>query len=64
MANYTNYDVTLTEGQIRKIKSSYDNGSAVTIRISKKDLSGNIKIPLTQTQINKIKNLHLELTCV
>jgi hypothetical protein len=55
MTNYTPYGVTLTEGQIQKIKSAHDNDREITIRISKKNLSGNMNIPLTQTQINKIK---------
>ena len=52
---YTNYGVTLTNGQIKKFKSALDIGTDVTIRISKKNLSGNIMLPLTQTQINQIK---------
>jgi hypothetical protein len=54
MTNYTNYRVTLTNGQINKLKSAHKNGTDVTIRISKKG-DGNINLPLTQTQINKMK---------
>jgi len=53
--NYTMYGLTLTKGQIQKIKSALDNDRAVTIRIPKKNLSGRLKLPLTQTQINKIE---------
>ena len=55
MTNYTSYGVTLTKGQMQKIKSAHDNDREVTIRISKKNFSGSTKLPLTQTQINKIK---------
>ena len=56
MAEYTQFGVTLSENQIRKIKSAHDNNRDVTIRISKQNLSGNMNLPLTQTQIKKIKN--------
>jgi hypothetical protein len=52
---YTSYGVTLTTGQIRKIKKSHDNGLDVTIKIPKGNLKGNDKLYLTDTQINKIK---------
>jgi hypothetical protein len=55
LAKYTSYGVTLTVGQIRKIKKSHDNGLDVTIKIPKGNLNGNDKIYLTETQINKIK---------
>ena len=55
MTNYIPYGVTLTKGQIQKIKSAHDNDREVTIRILKKNFSGSTKLPLTQTQINKIK---------
>ena len=55
MTNYTPYGVTLTKGQIQKLKNTYDSDTDATLRISKKDLSGPNKLPLTQTQINKIR---------
>ena len=55
MAEYTNFGVTLSKNQIRKLKSAHDKDIEVTIRIAKKNLSGNMNIPLTATQINKIR---------
>ena len=70
MTNYTNFGVTLSQYQMRKIKSAYKKGISIIIRISKnnlsgkillakriakKNLSGNMNIPLTDPQINKIK---------
>ena len=55
MSRYTSYGVTLTKGQCQKIKRAYDNNRDVTIRISKKYLSGDTKLPLTETQINQIR---------
>src|SRR5579863_9432439 len=52
---YTLYGVTLTIGQIRKIKKGHDKGLDVTIKIPKGNLSGNDKLYLTESQINKIK---------
>ena len=52
---YTSYGVTLTVGQIRKIKKAHDNGLDATIKIPKENLSGNDKLHLTASQINKIK---------
>ena len=51
---YTSYGVTLTTGQIRKIKKAHDNRLDVTIKISKENLSGNDKLYLTESQINII----------
>ena len=55
MTNYTNNGVTLTNGQIKKIKHAADKDCDVTIRISKKNLVGKSMLPLTETQINRIK---------
>ena len=52
---YTPYGVTLTAGQIRKIKKAHDTRLDVIIKISKRNLTGNDKIYLTESQINKIK---------
>ena len=54
MAKYTSYGLSLTEGQIRKISNACDKGREVTIRIPKKSLSGSNRLPLTQTQVNKV----------
>ena len=52
---YTSHGVTLTAGQIKKIKKAHDNRLDVTIKINKGNLSGNDKLYLTESQINKIK---------
>jgi len=57
LANYTSYGVTLTAGQIKKFKKAHHNRLDVTIKLSKENLNGNEKIYLTETQINKIKNI-------
>lgn len=55
MTIYTKFGVTLSEGQIKKIKRAIDRDTDVTILILKKNLLGNNFLPLTPTQINKIK---------
>jgi hypothetical protein len=52
---YTPYGVTLTVGQIKKIKNAHNKKLNVTIKISKQNLTGNDKLHLTELQINKIK---------
>ena len=52
---YEPYGVTLTVGQIQKIKKAHNNGLDVNIKISKANISGNDKLYLTESQINKIK---------
>ena len=56
VAKYTSYGVTLTAGQIKKIKTAHDTRLGVTIKILKRNLKGNDKIYLTESQINKIKH--------
>src|SRR6266536_1715013 len=55
MKEYKKYGVNLSIELIKKIKSAYDKGTNVTIRVSKENLHGDHKLPLTKTQINKIK---------
>ena len=44
----------LTDGQIKKIINAANKRTSVTIRLSKKNLDGSHKFPLTQSQINRI----------
>jgi hypothetical protein len=44
----------LTDGQIKKIINAANKQTSVTIRLSKKNLDGSHKFPLTQSQINRI----------
>src|SRR5271170_5568941 len=55
MTEYHDYGVNLSKGQEKKIDNAYKNGSGVTSRLTKLNLQGKHRLPLTQTQINKIK---------
>jgi len=55
MTEYYNHGVNLSKGQAKKIAIAHKKESGVTIRLSKANLNGNINLPLTQTQIKKIK---------
>ena len=55
MTEYHQYGVTLSEGQAKKICNAHKKGTGVIIRLAKLNLQGDHKLPLTQTQINKIK---------
>ena len=55
MTEYHQYGVNLSKGQADKICNAHKKGTGVTIRLTKLNLQGDHKLPLTQTQINKIK---------
>src|SRR5271157_454705 len=55
MTEYQMYGINLSKGQIQKIKTGAKNHREVKIRLSKNNLQGNHKVPLTQRQINKIQ---------
>src|SRR5271170_3196091 len=55
MTEYHQYGVTLSEGQAENIYNAHKKGTDVTIRLTKINLQGEYKLPLTHTQINKIK---------
>ena len=55
MTEYQNYGVNLSKGQAKKIVDANKKGGNAIIRLSKANLHGDFKLPLTQTQINKIK---------
>jgi hypothetical protein len=46
--------LSLTNNQIKKIINAANKQTSVTIRLSKKNLDGSHKFPLTQSQINRI----------
>jgi hypothetical protein len=54
MTEYYLHGLSLTDGQIKKLISSAKRQSSVTIRLSKDNLSGSHKLPLTKSQINRI----------
>jgi len=55
MTEYYKHGVNLSDGQKNKIINASKKGIGTTIRLSKNDLNGSFELPLTQTQINKIK---------
>jgi len=55
MTEYHDYGVNLSKGQAKKIYNAYKKGTGATIRLVKLNLQGDHKLPLTPTQINKIK---------
>jgi len=56
MGDYQNFGVNLTPGQAKKIVTAHKNKTGCVIRLSKSNVHGDYKLPLTQTQINRIKN--------
>ena len=55
MTKYYPYGVSLSEGQLEKLSRAYNNNSAITIRLDRKELSGPHELMLTKTQINKLR---------
>jgi len=53
---YIAYGVSLSESQINKIKNAVEKNSATSIYLTKKNLHGDHKLPLTQSQVNKLNN--------
>jgi hypothetical protein len=55
MTEYHNYGVNLSKGQAKKLWNARKKETATTIELSKNDLVGNYKLPLSKIQLNKIK---------
>src|SRR5271156_5271847 len=55
MTEYHMYGVNLSKRQIEKMDHAANKRREVKIRLSKNNLQGDHKLPLTQRQINKIK---------
>ena len=55
MSNYTEYGVTLSDGQKSKLASAIINQSPLTLRLKHSHLRGNDELMLTKRQIDKIK---------
>ena len=51
---YVEYGVKLSQGQKQRLAKALSNRSAITLRLSKTDLSGNDSLMLTQTQLKRI----------
>jgi len=52
---YENFGVNLSKAQIKKLYDAHKKKVEVTIRMTKKNLHGDHKLPLTKTQIPRIK---------
>ena len=59
---YIKYGVKLSIGQKQRLAKALSQKSAVTIRLSKNDLSGSDQLNLTQTQLKRIKKLDLKIS--
>ena len=59
-SNYITYAVNLSKSQINKIKNAAENKCAISIRLTKKNLTcgavGIHKLPLTKSQVKKLEN--------
>ena len=55
MANYFEYDVSLSEGQKTNLAKAIKTGSELTLRLKNNQLSGRDELMLTKTQVNKIQ---------
>jgi hypothetical protein len=60
MGVYYKHGVNLSEGQMSKISTACKKKEAISIRLSNEDLQGSFELPLTQTQINRIKKADAE----
>ena len=49
--------MSLSKGQLEKLSRAYNNNSAITIRLTRNELSGPHELMLTKTQINKLKKV-------
>jgi len=52
---YEDFGINLSKAQIKKLYDAHKKKVGVTIRITKKKLHGDHKLPLTKTQITRIK---------
>ena len=53
--SYVKYGVKLSAGQKEKLAKALSNKSAITMRLTKSDLSGNDELMLTRTQLKRIQ---------
>ena len=53
--SYIKYAVNLSTGQKEKLASALSNKSAITIRLTKSDLTGSDELMLTKTQLKRIQ---------
>jgi len=60
-AKYENFGVNLSKAQIKKLSDAHKKKVGVTIRLTKNNLHGEHKLPLTKTQITRIKKSKTDL---
>lgn len=58
MTQYTNVKLNISQGQQDKIKKAAKDDTAVTLKLSHDDLSGDHILALTNAQINKMKKAY------
>ncbi len=54
MTEYHMHGVNLSKGQAKKVLQAHKKGNSISIRLSKHNLNGDFKLPLTKTQLNRI----------
>ena len=54
MTEYHMHGVNLSKGQAKKVLQAHKKGNSISIRLSKNNLNGAFKLPLTKTQLNRI----------
>ena len=54
MVEYHDHGVNLSKGQVKKMHTAHKMNRNVTIKLSKNNIRGNHKLPLTKTQLNRI----------
>jgi len=67
ISSYEVFGLNMSKQQLAKVLKAADKGASVTIRLKKNNLHGNQLLPLTKTQVNRIKksierNTGLDLT--
>src|SRR5271156_6432472 len=59
---YLTHKFNLTNKQIKKLGSALNDEKAITIKIKKEQYQGEIPLPLTLAELNKIKDSAPEIT--
>ena len=54
-SKYISYGVNLSESQLNKIRKAVERNCSTCIKLTRSNLHGDHKLPLTQIQINRIK---------
>ena len=62
MTTYHDHGLNISKNQAKKIYSAHKLNRSVTIRLKNDDLHGDFKLPLTQTQLNRINKANKSKT--